>query len=280
MKFYPSDWRADPALRMCSVGARGLWMEMLCLMHEADPRGSLLVNGKVVSDAQLASLCGLPLKEAKPLIAELEDAGVFSREDNGTVYSRRMRRDVDKAARDKANGAKGGNPKVKGGVNPQDKAQKPEATSKAEASASDAAASAELSSRDRLWSEGPARLAEFGRLPADSYRSPIGKWLKAHDPLRILAAIDRAHAERSGDPVALVTRILTPDTGASNGKRTGTGQPSRADVRTAFLGEAFDAGAQDGELPADDRGEPSAFHRAAGGGHGYGRQPLRLSGPR
>ena len=48
-KFYPSDWRADPALRMCSIAARGLWMEMLCVMHEATPRGSLLINGKRVA---------------------------------------------------------------------------------------------------------------------------------------------------------------------------------------------------------------------------------------
>lgn len=134
MKFYPSDWRADPALRMCSIGARGLWMEMLCLMHEAVPRGSLLVNGKPVSDKQLASLAGTPLKDAIALIAEMEDAGVFSRDQDGTIFSRRMRRDDERAARDKANGGKGGNPKVKG-VNPPPnppvddgvKAQKPEA---------------------------------------------------------------------------------------------------------------------------------------------------------
>jgi hypothetical protein len=45
MKFYPSDWRSDPMLRLCSLAARGLWMEMMCLMHEAEPYGSLLVNG-------------------------------------------------------------------------------------------------------------------------------------------------------------------------------------------------------------------------------------------
>lgn len=97
MKFYPSDWRADPALRVCSIGARGLWMEMLCLMHEADPRGSLLVNGKPVSDRMLANLCGLPPRDCAVLIGELEDAGVFSRDTDGTIYSRRIRRDHAKA---------------------------------------------------------------------------------------------------------------------------------------------------------------------------------------
>jgi hypothetical protein len=133
LKFYPSDWRADPALRMCSIAARGLWMEMLCVMHEAEPRGSLLVNGKPLSQRQLAGLAGIALDEASTLISELEEAGVFSRDDDGTIYSRRIRRDEEKAAEDKANGGKGGNPGLKRGVNPLDKggdkAQKPEARS-------------------------------------------------------------------------------------------------------------------------------------------------------
>ena len=43
MKFYTADWRSDPALRMCSMAARGLWVEMICLMHEATPYGQLLI---------------------------------------------------------------------------------------------------------------------------------------------------------------------------------------------------------------------------------------------
>lgn len=35
LKFYPTDWRSDPALKMCSLAARGLWIEMIALMHEA-----------------------------------------------------------------------------------------------------------------------------------------------------------------------------------------------------------------------------------------------------
>lgn len=125
LKFYPSDWRADPALRMCSIAARGLWMEMLCIMHEATPRGSLRINGRAVTDKQIATLAGIP--DAASLLIELEEAGVFSREDDGTIYSRRMMRDEEKAAQDKANGKQGGNPTLKPGVNPPDKAQIPEA---------------------------------------------------------------------------------------------------------------------------------------------------------
>jgi hypothetical protein len=114
-------------LRMCSISARGLWMEMLCIMHEAEPRGSLLINGRPVSERQMVSLTGATLREIHTWVAELELAGVFSRDDNGTIYSRRMKRDQEKSEQDKANGKAGGNPSLKGGVNPPDKAQKLEA---------------------------------------------------------------------------------------------------------------------------------------------------------
>ena len=97
MKFYPADWRADPRLRVCSAAARGLWIDMLCVMHEADPRGSLLINGQTIADKQLAMLTGIPLDEAVLLLGELEGSGVFSREGNGTIFSRRMRRDTERS---------------------------------------------------------------------------------------------------------------------------------------------------------------------------------------
>ena len=93
IKFYPSDWRADQALRVCSIGARGLWLEMLCVMHEADPYGHLVVNGGPVTEAQLAMLTGVAQVELDALLTELETAGVFSRTRAGVIYSRRLTRD-------------------------------------------------------------------------------------------------------------------------------------------------------------------------------------------
>lgn len=134
MKFYPSDWRADEALRSCSIAARGLWVEMMALMHVADPYGSLLVKGKRPDKKQLASLAGISEKDCISLLMELEGMAVFARDEDGTIYSRRMRRDAEKALVDKSNGKMGGNPKVKEGVNPPDnggvKAHIPDATAR------------------------------------------------------------------------------------------------------------------------------------------------------
>lgn len=98
---------------------------MICLMHEAEPYGSLLVNGAPVSEKQLASLVGATVREVRAAMAELQTAGVFSEAD-GVIFSRRMKRDFEKAQRDRANGRGGGNPRLKQGVNPEDKAQIPD----------------------------------------------------------------------------------------------------------------------------------------------------------
>jgi hypothetical protein len=137
MKFYSADWRSDAALRSVTFGARGLWIDLLSLMHEATPYGHLLISGRPPSIETISAVLGGRPKEVGNLFKELEDACVFSRTEDGTVYSRRMVRDKARAERDRENGKGGGNPQllneVKGGVNPpdkgEDKAQIPEARS-------------------------------------------------------------------------------------------------------------------------------------------------------
>jgi hypothetical protein len=132
IKWYPTDWRADPRLRMCSLAARGLWIDLLGYMHEGEPYGYLTINDLPPSIEDVAALVGRPLGEVRRAMAELKARQVFSSDAlQGTLYSRRMVRDNEKADRDRRNGKGGGNPKLKGevkeGVNPLDKAQKPEA---------------------------------------------------------------------------------------------------------------------------------------------------------
>lgn len=137
MKWYPRDWRGDGALRMCSYAARGLWADLLSLMHdEGEPYGYLRINGCQPNSTQLARILGGTPKEIDKLVNELDGAGVLGRLDDQTIYSRRMVRDKAKAEMDRANGKRGGNPAVKPpdneGVNPPVKAQIPEARSQKE----------------------------------------------------------------------------------------------------------------------------------------------------
>lgn len=120
MKFYLSDWCGDRALQSCSLAARGLWIEMLAIMYAAEPKGSLLINGHKVETGKLASVSGADKREVEKLFRELADAGVFSRDSDGTVFSRRMRRDESRANKKRENGSAGGNPDIRRGSVPKD----------------------------------------------------------------------------------------------------------------------------------------------------------------
>lgn len=182
LKFYPSDWQADHLLGTCSLAARGLWVELLCVMHAAEPAGSLARNNVKLTIQQIAVLARCSVKDAQRCLDELEAAGVFSREPDGTIFSRRMRRDIDKAERDRANGRTGGNPRLNrrdrensaSGVNPSvnggDKAQIPEARYQIDPSREESSLGSDYTStvQDKALGEGsPSSAAReiFGDFP-------------------------------------------------------------------------------------------------------------------
>ena len=112
-QFYPSDWLRDTGLRVCSVAARGLWIDMICHMHEGNPYGYLKVNQKVILPANLAVIVGVSVEVVESLLDELEEAGVFSRDDDGCIFSRRMIRDENIRQKRAEGGKLGGNPALK-----------------------------------------------------------------------------------------------------------------------------------------------------------------------
>lgn len=136
-KFYPTDWKADTQLKLCSAAARGFWMEMLCICHDAKPYGHFLINGVAPTDAELTVLTGIKLEQISELIGELSSRGIFSRTAKGVIYSRKLVRQGQMSSEGKKNGKIGGNPslckkttKTKG-LTPRimggDNTQKPEA---------------------------------------------------------------------------------------------------------------------------------------------------------
>tara|TARA_B100001105_G_scaffold193383_1_gene157436 strand:+ start:886 stop:1743 length:858 start_codon:yes stop_codon:yes gene_type:complete len=118
------------------MAARGLWIEMLCIMHEATPYGHLLHKGKILDASSLAVLVSAPVSDVASWLAELEEFGVVERKRNGVLFSKRMESDEIKRSKNRENGKKGGNPSLrkdeekKASDNPQvlggDKAQRPE----------------------------------------------------------------------------------------------------------------------------------------------------------
>ena len=111
-QFYPADWRKDPALSACSLASRGLWIELMCIAHEGGTYGVLSINGKPMAPAQIARMVGESPAAVVKLLAELEDAGVFSRDEQGCIYSRRMVKDEHVRNVRADAGRLGGNPNL------------------------------------------------------------------------------------------------------------------------------------------------------------------------
>lgn len=85
---------------------------MICLMFEANPRGYLRVGSAPMSMRQLGRASGIGEARATKLTEELEAACVFSRDESGTIYSRRMVRDDELRAVRADAGSKGGSKKA------------------------------------------------------------------------------------------------------------------------------------------------------------------------
>lgn len=89
-QFYPGDWMKDPALSMCGPATRGIWIDLLCAMHELDRCGEIAGTPE-----QLARLCRCSVSELQAALTELSTtrAAEIAWTDNTTVVvqNRRMR---------------------------------------------------------------------------------------------------------------------------------------------------------------------------------------------
>jgi hypothetical protein len=109
-QFYAKEWVWDIALRQCSIAARGLWIDLLCLMHEGTPYGHLADERGALSLEFILRVAGIPEKEYARLLDELESKGVSGRAETGVMYSRRMVRDEERRNTPRTNGKRGGRP--------------------------------------------------------------------------------------------------------------------------------------------------------------------------
>lgn len=183
LKFFTADWRSEPRLKMVSRAARSLWIDIICLIHESGT-GRLEIDGRNPSDKDLAAILGDNPRTVRKLLSELENAGVFSRDEQQFVISRRIIRDRIKAERDANNGRKGGNPALKTaknaseGVNPHI----PEAIFH---SPDIPPINTPPTDFDRFWEAYPRRTAKAKAWQAYT------KALKRTDPETILAGVAR-----------------------------------------------------------------------------------------
>lgn len=239
-QFYPSDWRNDPGLRLCSAGARGLWIDMLCLMHEGEPYGHLTVLGRAMSPEALAKLVGESASAVKRWVEELRENEVFSETGDGVIFSRRMVRDegirdaratggaagAEHGAKGAAHGRKGGRPRKVTGVladverGDEKPPLEPPPSSSSSSSDSDPNGSAAVAAHDWLeelraldlktgsWRLALRLLMSRGGYPEARARPLVGKWAKDHAPTELWKACEAAWAAGTLDPASYVTKAL------------------------------------------------------------------------
>ncbi|MFA5754215.1 MAG: hypothetical protein WC905_02605 [Patescibacteria group bacterium] len=96
MQFYTGDWLKDPRLSMCCPSTRGIWIDLLCALHESGRSG--IIQG---TPEQLSRLCRSTTLEFDQALAELKStntADVTERHGVVTVTNRRMKKDaIDRA---------------------------------------------------------------------------------------------------------------------------------------------------------------------------------------
>jgi hypothetical protein len=124
-QFYPADWRKDPGVQALSYHDRGVWFEIICLLHESEERGKLLLNGKPMPEDALARLLGLDKQKLHQTLSTLFDFGVAQRDSKtGALMNRRMVRDEALSRIRAESGKMGGNP-VLVNQNPKQKPTSP-----------------------------------------------------------------------------------------------------------------------------------------------------------
>lgn len=235
-KFYWADWESDPALRLCSYGAQGLWMRMLCIAAAHDPIGYVAVAGRGLNETSIARMTGGSESEVRDLLGELDQNGVFSRDRQGRIYSRRMVSDAKRAAIAKKNGKQGGNPTLSkdrenpASDNPSDntplKTQEPTTNNQKEEPCSPLKGTppekpkAEVGPSlkvwvDRIWEISPSRARErSGRPLLDrALRAAVGR---GKDPAIIVPALEAYFAspdarKNDGEFVKGVHRMIEGD---------------------------------------------------------------------
>jgi uncharacterized protein YdaU (DUF1376 family) len=108
IQFYVGDWRKDLGIQTLSYHHRGIWFELLMLMHCSEQRGKLVVAGKPMSNAALARLLGLSQQETQDALAAILDSGVASKTEAGIIFCRRMVREEEMRQNRKRAGSIGG----------------------------------------------------------------------------------------------------------------------------------------------------------------------------
>jgi hypothetical protein len=92
-RFHPEDFERD--VQILPLAAQGLWIRMLGWMAMNERRCGFLElpTGDPMTPTDIAARVGRPLLEISKCLKEMERVGIFSRDERGCIYCRRMVRE-------------------------------------------------------------------------------------------------------------------------------------------------------------------------------------------
>jgi hypothetical protein len=105
LALYTGDWKKDPNLSLCSPATRGIWIDLLCSLHDAH------VSQLTATPEQFSRLCRCDIGSMLSALHELQNTGaatVSEREGSFTVICRRMKKAEEISTVRAFAGSKGG----------------------------------------------------------------------------------------------------------------------------------------------------------------------------
>ncbi|MET0753611.1 MAG: hypothetical protein ABWZ66_09565 [Pyrinomonadaceae bacterium] len=178
IQFYTGDWLKDTELSLCSSSTRGIWIDILCRMHESGRSG--VITGTV---EQLCRVCRATAAEMSLALDELSQsrtAVVSERNGIYTIINRRMKEeDAERKATQqrvqkfrKSKNVTNGNGNVTGAQSPVNKGDKKDITNMKRKSNGDVTPYSSTSSTSTTISSSNEKEIGGGKPPPTAANSP------------------------------------------------------------------------------------------------------------
>ena len=110
-KFNPTDWLADPDLRMCTLESKGLLVDMMSLAHNGKPYGYVNNGGRAVEPEDIARIEAENVDKIRDLLKMLLARNRIKQDCKG-FFIPRMVKDGEAHERQQDFGSLGGSPKL------------------------------------------------------------------------------------------------------------------------------------------------------------------------
>lgn len=190
-QFYPADWLNDLKLQTCSMTAQGVLINLMCLMHQSEKYGYLIINGSKPDHKTIIKLLRTHHKTFIKCLNELLLCGALKEDENGVLYCKRMVKDHDLREKRRAAGRLGGNPNLLNQKDNQSGKQKPTPSSSTSSSTSTSNQKGKQNGGSVLKIH-KSYLEQISPVNVSSVRSKsnIEKLLKNHPETELLIAVN------------------------------------------------------------------------------------------